>query len=228
MTIAFVDGTITAAGPPFVPAEYAGAGEGDLILAWGHINSNDGVWTYPADFTEIDQFGETTGTPDTRMFYAYKIRGSDAGNGYSFGYDGTDLAAQVGIVGFSGDNLQFDVTYVKANHYIAANNTLNQAGQAITTIEDNAVVALLYSASGGAIDSIGPPSGYTQEKAATATVNMYMCWKAIASAATETPGDFTHTDAGGLQDPRVTTIAISESAAVGDNTIVIVPTGPAV
>ena len=214
MAVAFRDATNTATGPPFVPSEPASAAEGDFILAYGNINSIDGVWTLPADFTQIDQFSETTGI-DSRNFIAYKVRGSDAGSGYSFGYDGTDANCRVVLAAYSGTGLGLDVTYSKVSHYNTTNNDFNAAAKAITTNTDGAMVILAYCATASALDTFGPPSGYTQREAASGTTNVYVCDDTQVTAGTMTPGAFTHTDAIGDQDQRTFTIAISESSGIG-------------
>ncbi len=134
MTISYVGGNITNSGPPFVPVEDGSPGEGDFMLCYGIILSSDGVWSLPADWTQIDQFTETLGAPDSRNFIAYKIRGADSGSGYSFGYDGTDANAQVCMVAYTTDgalDLGLDVVYSKVSHYNATSNDYNAAASAI-------------------------------------------------------------------------------------------------
>ena len=210
MTVAFRSGETESVGPPFVPDEPAGAAVGDFMLVYGIIKSIDGSWSLPADFISIDEFSETTGT-DSQVFIAYKIRGSDAGNGYSFGYSGTDENARVLLAAYSGSKLGLDVVYSKSSHYSTTENARNTAAKPIVTNTANAIVALCYMAADSAIDTFGPPTNYNQQIAAAGlNANIYLCDDNIVNAGTETPGVFTHADADETQDQRTFTIAIAE------------------
>jgi len=228
MTISYVGGDITGTGPPFVPVEDGSPGEGDFMLAYGFIGSIDGNWTVPADFTMIDEFSETVGAPDHQVFIAYKVRGADAGSGYSFAYDGTDSTAKVCLVAYTtdgSDDLALDVTYVKGSHYhgyTSSSDDFNAAAPAITTETNGAAVILAYMSGSSQLDGFGPPSGYNQHKAAGGTTNIYECSDIIATAGLETPGDFTHTEASPAdQDQRTFTIAISEQSAASTSKLTV-------
>ena len=220
MTISYVNGEIEAGGPPFVVTEPSGAAEGDLMLAFGNINETDGDWSVPADFTLIQQNLVTVGF-DSTCFIAYKIRGSDAGSGYSFGWDGTDTSARVCLAAYRTDtayDLIIEPTYNNSLHFlqndgVPTDTDYNAAARPITTLTDGAMVALCYNSVGSILTGFSPPTNYSQRKAAAATSNIYLCDRVITSAGTETPGVFNHTGSG--QDQRTFTIAIAEDVELG-------------
>ena len=224
MAIAYRGSNVATAGPPFVPTEDGASATGDFMVAFGNLNTVDGVWTLPADFTQIDQISATAGAPDSRVFLAYKVRGADAGSGYSFGYSGTDASAFVALFSFSGTNLGLDVTYAQGTHYheyTSATNNLNVAAAAITTNTDGAVVILCEALNSGAPITPGGPTGYTQRAASGGTSNGYVYSKAITSAGTETPGVFTHSTEDVTGDQRTFTIAIAELAAAATSKLAV-------
>jgi len=221
MTISNIHNSHTSTGPPFVLTEDAGQAEGDLIVAFGGINSIDGVWTLPGDFIPIDQFSETVGSTSSREFIAYKVRGATAGDGYSFSYDGTAIGANVGIVSYRGTvgNLGLDVTYVKASHYhgyTSTTNDYNAAAAEIITETAGAMCIICQSIGGGPPDTYGPPTGWNQRGAAAGTHAWYCCDRINPTPGTETPLDFTHVaPSPATGDQRTFIIAIAELAAGG-------------
>ena len=218
MAITYVGGATDASftSGNLVVAENGSPAENDIMLCLCNVIATDGVWTDPADWTQIDQFDTTTGSSAARMYIGYKVRGADAGSGYSFGWSGTEGNAGAMMITYRGGDTStpFDVTYVKATHFVETSNARNTAAQPITTTTDGAMVVLMQHHSGEAIDTFGPPTNYQQRTAQAGTsINQYSCDRLITSASTETPGVFTHTDAVETQDPRTFTLAIRESGA---------------
>jgi len=215
MAIVFRDGNIDGGNKTsFTPTEDAGAAENDFMLMYGFLASTDGTWTFPADFTQIDQFSETAGAADARVFIGRKVRGATAGNGYNMTYSGTAGNGSVCLISYRGSQA-LDLTYVKASHYDNTIDSMNAAAKAITTVTNNAMVVLCQMISNTAITTFGAPSSYSQRKAASGiNRNIYACDRIIATADTETPGAYTHTG-DDTQDQRQFTIALRESVAAG-------------
>jgi len=215
MAITFVDGSAnTGTGTSVTPTEPSGAAQNDLIIMATCVNTIDGVWTDPADFTEIDQNTATLGAPDTRNYIGYKIRGADAGSGYAMSYSGTsgNYASLISCYRGVDTSQPIDTTYVNATHFTSASNNMNLAAKAIDTTTANAWVVLYYFSTNPALTGVGAPSGFTQRDAGTGTVNAYTCDFADGAASTVTPGVFTHTGSDG-QDPRIFTISLREIQA---------------
>ena len=215
MTISFIDATsVSGSGTSATPTEPTGAAENDILILCCGINTTDGVWTDPADFTEIDQLTATAGAPDQRIYLGYKKRGSDAGNGYAMSYGGTSSNYNCVLTCHRGQDLvtPFDVTYVQGTHHNAASNAMNTAAAAITTANDNAWVLLYYIATNPGLTGFGAPSGFGTREAKSATVNAYMCDIAKASAGLLTPGVYTHSG-DDAQDPRNFTLALRVATA---------------
>ena len=215
MAITFVDGSAnTGTGTSVTPTEPAGAAQNDLIIMATCVNTIDGVWTDPADFTEIDQNTATLGAPDTRNYIGYKIRGADAGSGYAMSYSGTsgNYASLISCYRGVDTSQPIDTTYVNATHFTSAANNMNLAAKPIDTTTANAWVVLYYFCTTPALTGVGPPSGFNQRDAATATVSCYTCDFADGAASTVTPGVFTHTGTD-AQDPRIFTISLREIQA---------------
>lgn len=215
--VRYVDAQIESTGPPFVVTEPTGAAEGDMMIAWGNINSQDGTWSFPADFTEIVQQNSGAGATGSRSFLAYKVRGSTSGFGYSFGYDGTDASCRVCVACYRGsdDPLVIEPTYIGA-HYNENSNLPNEAANPITTLSNAARVLLCYTAAGQTI-SPGPnpdasPTGYSQRVAGLAASNVYLCDKIVDTPGVETPGafNFDTTTSGSSADQRTYTVGIAE------------------
>ena len=229
MAITFINGShVDDAGETdLTPSEPTNTAENDLILAFVMWTDTSNTIVDPDDFTQIDNFTETVG-PDREVYAGRKIRGSTAGDGYTFSV-ATVATCQASLLTFRGidTTTPLDVTYVKANHYTTLDNTPNLACKAITTANDNSLVVVVQIHTGALSDTDGsPPSGYAEVFEAALGQNndgFYAATKLITSAATETPGVFTHTDTNNTSDPRNFTFALRLASA---NTSIIVPTGP--
>ena len=218
MAISFIDGTYTHAGSSSgdTGTEPTGAAENDLIIAIASIQgSSDGLWTDPADFTEIDNLVASTGATST-TYAGYKVRGSTSGSGYAFSYSGTASGTALSLMAFRGidTSAPLDVTYVRASHYTEGANDPQLAAAAITTVTNGAWVVLLQHMAGENVTASGAPSGYTvvqDEMTGNPLGRGHFCArKELATAGLETPGDFTHTDDGvnPVGSPRTFTIAL--------------------
>ena len=96
------------------PTEPAGAAENDRIIAFAYGEMTGGTtWTDPADFTQIDQFDTTVGSPNRVYYLGEKKRGSDAGNGYNFSHDSADAPLGCSLICLSGvdTTAMLDVTF---------------------------------------------------------------------------------------------------------------------
>jgi hypothetical protein len=194
-----------------------GAAEDDLLLGFcsrGN-DTNDGTWTDPADWTEITQKDDTTGSADRQMYVGYKVRGSSAGDTLTFSFGGTAAGISCVVMAFRGvdTSTPFDVTYVEATHYNTfADSGANDAARAITTVTNNAWVVLLQAFT-IEIEAAGSPSGYTERFSVPADVtsshsrHIYGATKEKATAGVETPGVWTHTETDGDADTSNFTLA---------------------
>ncbi len=214
MTIAHRGGaTDIGSATSWTPTEDAASAENDFMLLVAFVATTDGVFTDPADFTELDQFTETGGSPDSRVYIGYKRRGATAGSGYNITYSGTAANGGSMLVSYSGVHLTaaFDVTYAKASHYDASLNDENAAAAAITTVNDNAMVVLLQMMNSNAVTAFGPPTSFNQRTAVGgASSNFYSCDQLKATAGLVTPGAYGHTG-NATQDQRQFTIALQEA-----------------
>lgn len=215
MSISRIDSTTdeNASATSQVPSEPAGTAADDYVFCEASITSIDGTWAnVPADFTEITQKIETLGNADANIYFGFKKRGVDAGNGYSFGNDGSAGNIRVSLLTLRGCDLTnfLDLAYVEGSHYTSGTNNPNDAANAITTVTDDAWVLLCQQISNTITGPTGPSSGYTVA-ANFLTLSgrgHYICRKEIPSFTTENPGVFTHTDSVGTADSRVFTFAI--------------------
>lgn len=212
--ISFVDENTSVANPSTseTPTEPTGAAEGDIIVCFGTHGATDGSWTDPADFTELDQVASAASAD---MYIGYKIRGADAGNGYTFSYSGTGDAMRVTCLAWTGDAPQLDVTYVRASHH---NSQTNDAGAtaapAITTNTNGAVAVIFQHIEADGAFTQGVPTGYTSRADHQVNDRVHqIVEKSIVTATTETPGAWNHTDVGATADSSNFTIAIGETPA---------------
>src|SRR5690606_35940443 len=145
------------------PDEPVGVQQGDLILAVCSTSGNDdGDWTIPMGFTEIDQIAGVGGT-QRDVVIAWTIRGASAGS-YTFAYDGTEGAMRCILAAFRDvdTSTPFDVTYSQEDHYLATNNSPNDAPKPITTVTDGAWVLAVQVRVGDTATTTVAPSGYTE------------------------------------------------------------------
>ena len=194
------------------PGEPSGAQAGDRIILGACINSQNGVFTAPADMDELDIVETTVGSGSVSIGIWTKVRGADAGSGYAVSYSGTAASMRATAFAFRGTAV-FDVTYSNALHFNETSNVPNTASQPITTVTNGAMVFLLQFSALNDISVAGAPSGYdlrfsevgeSQRQIVSAT-------RIVATAGTETPGDWTHTHGGG-SDPYNFTFALRPSA----------------
>lgn len=204
------------------PTEPAGAIEDDLIFAFCTISSSeDGSWTDPGDYTEIDQVTMGANIPGD-SYIGYKVRGSGAGSGYTFTYSGTADNIRCSLQAFRGNDVTtpIDVTYVQGSHY--NENDQDAAltpAEPITTVSDDAWVCLFQWNWDGNITT-GMPTGYTEYMfAESANRTQVIACKAVASAGLETPGAWTHTDVQSGADSINYTIAIAPVAAASASSL---------
>lgn len=220
--ITFVNGShaSSASAASVTPAEPTNCAENDFILAyfmWDDSPAHSNTVTDPADFTEIDQADELTGS-DSHWYAGWKLRGSDAGSGYAFSV-GTADTAQGTLLCFRGKDTTtpLDVTWVRATHFKAGNNQPNGNAKAITTVSDNAMVVIVHMLTSNLSDgSAGPPTNYTTAFTAELTTGsrgVDSAYRIITSASTETPGNWTHTDTNGTADSRNFTLALREATS---------------
>lgn len=200
--------------------EPAGTVEDDLIIVLCKNDATGSTWTDPADFTQLEV---TDATSNQRFYLGYKVRGATQGSGYTFSHSfggGTNTAG-IMVVVRNQNATPFDVTYVKASHFTESVDDLSYAPSAITTQTDDALVLILSGYSGGpGLITWGAPSGYTTEVAleAGSSRNLHAVSKAIPTAGTETPGEYTTTgDAG--EDGASFTLAIRSETSPGVGTI---------
>ena len=154
-------------------------------------------------------------------YLGYKIWGSTDGETLKWDYGGSTGGCTCTLITLRGQNRQspIDTTYVRATHFNDGTvNTPNEAGSAILTVKENAWVLLLQLMTQGISGAAGPPLGYTELAdhltSATTSRGSYVCRKAIASPATETPGVFTHTDETGTSENRTFSISIRPASSM--------------
>lgn len=198
------------------PSEPVGAAAGDFAIFGGHINSNtnDGDWTKPADFNWLTTKDETGGTPDNQIAIAWKIRGADAGDGYSFGYSGAAKPMAGALLLFRGVDpvTPFDVPYVEASHYAFYANDSLSAAKPINIVTGGAAVLLFqFLTQSIGTGPPGMPTGYTESESIQMTASgraMTSCYKIVGAPGTETPGVWLHTDSNGTSDTSNFTLAL--------------------
>ncbi len=213
--ITFVDATTDRNGSDTsqTPAEPTGAAEDDIIIAVASISTEDGTWTDPADFTEIDT--QVSGDSAHEIYVGYKVRGADAGSGYQFSYSGTAGNIRVTLYAFRGqDATPFDVTYASGSHYEESVDDQTDGNPAITTATNGAVVVLLQAMRFSSGATAGAPSGYTGEfEGEGSGPQHFAAYRTVSSAGTETPGAWTHTGANAGDDPLKFTLALRPAAS---------------
>ena len=214
MAISRIDSS-TAHGTPVsdrTPTEPAGTAENDYVVCLASVTNVDGAWTDPADFTEITNKTETAGNSDAHIYLGFKKRGATAGNGYQFSYGGTAGGMRVTLLTLRGCDLTnfLDTAYVEGSHYTTSADDPNGTCQPIDTVTNGAWVLAIEQASQTITGPTGVPSGYTVAADYMTEINRlhYIASKLVASAGTETPGAFTHTDSVGTADGRLFTLAI--------------------
>jgi hypothetical protein len=194
--------------------EPPGSLENDLMVVLVKNDATGSTWTPPSDFTEIDEVART----GNQLFWlGYKVRGTDAGQGYTFSHDfggGTNTAGIMVVYRSNNALTPLDVTYVRASHSTESTDDLSYAPSTITTNTNNAVVAILSGWSGGpgAVSWSGI-SGYTTDVnlEGGGGRNLNALSKRVPAAGLETPGSFGTTgDAG--EDGASFTIAIRPAA----------------
>jgi len=217
MSISFINESyvLNAGATSVTGTEPTSTAQNDLVLALVGVNDDTGVWTDPADFTQIDDVEGASGSPDMRCYIGYKVRGADAGSGYAWSYSGASGGCTCTLITLRGidTSTPIDTTYVQGSHFNDGTlNTPNEAASAITTTTDAAWVVLLQLMTQGISGAAGSPSGYTERAdhltGAVTSRGSYVCTKEVASAGAETPGDFTHTDVTGTSENRTFTLAI--------------------
>lgn len=216
--ITFVDENTSTAGATTARTvtEPTGAAENDLIVCFASISIEDGVWTDPADFTELDNNAWGTGSDD-HTYLGYKVRGATAGNTLTFSYSGTADTVRATCLALRGidTGTPIDTTYVTGSHY---NENLDDSGvtaaQPVITTTNGAWVMLFQFIGADGSFTQGVPSGYTARAdhqgldAVHQIVN-----KEVATATTETPGAWTHTSVTSVADTANYTLAIRPAAA---------------
>lgn len=206
---------VSASATSATPTEPTGAAENDVIVCFASIAVQDGAWTDPADFTEIDNNTWGAGSSD-HTYLGYKIRGADAGSGYAFSYSGT--AAQIRATCYalrSASNTQPDTTYNGASHYVETNDDAGAtACGAVTTTTDGAWVMLHQFIGADGSFTQGVPSGYTARADHQVVERVHqIASKEVTSAGTETPGAWTHTDVAASADSACYTLSIRPASA---------------
>lgn len=200
--------------------EPTGTAENDLVIALVGTTDDTGVWTDPADFTEIGQASGLSGSPDMRCYIGYKVRAATAGSGYAWTFGGAAGGCTCTLLTLRGIDTSFpiDTTYVEGSHFNDGTiNTPNEAASPILTVTANAWAVILSLYTQGISGAAAVPSGYTEQAdhltSATTSRGTYICSKLIPSITTETPGAFTHTDVTGTSENRSFIIAIRPAAA---------------
>ncbi len=216
MAITFVDANTarTGTGTSQTPTEPTGAAENDIIIAVASIGAEDGTWTDPADFTEIDNQVSSNATNHT--YIGFKRRGSDAGNGYAFSYSGTGANIRVTVYALRGvdTTTALDVTYVSGSHFEEFNNDQVSIDVNITTVTANAAVVILQTMRFSSGATFGASSGYTGDFTAQGSgPQQPFEFQIIASAGAEDPGDWTHTGTNSGDDPLQFILAFKEQSA---------------
>jgi len=209
-----VNGSATSVTAP----EYTGAAEDDLVLCHATIDSTDGVWTDPSDFTEIDQY-ETAASGE--VYIGYKIRGSTAGQALTFSYSGTAAAIRATCWGHTGvdTTTPFDVAYSQGSHQNSqTNDSGTTAAQAITTATADAMVVLIQFLQNDGSFTAGAPTNYTLQIDLQVNDRAHqIATRVISSAGLTTPTVWTHTDVASGADTSNVTLALKEAAAATNN-----------
>jgi hypothetical protein len=201
-----------AAATTVSPSEPASVAEDDLFLANCSIDSDDGTWTDPAGWTQIDSQTESVGTQ--HWYIGYIVRGaSTPALGWSYSGTGTDIRCT--IYAFRGIDTAspLDVSWVLGSHYGQTTDSANSTNPAITTNTNGAVVVLYDSTKFQSAGTPGAPSGYTLDTTGDGSQpQQQMAYKTVATAGTETPGAWTHTGFGAGSDHMNHTLAIKPAA----------------
>ena len=197
------------------PAEPTSTAENDLVLAVCAFADDDGTWTDPADFTEIENYADITGS-DRTTYVGYKVRGATAGNGYAFSHSGIAEAIRCSLFTFRGvdTSTPIDVTYVRATHYNATLDTTNTTPKSITTNTNTAWVVIANVITGGnGSTTLGAPTSYDLRSTGDNddNIGVVVATREIATAGAVSPGAWAHTGGNGFEDPVNVTIALQPS-----------------
>lgn len=195
------------------PGEPTSTAEDDVVLLFCTITTADGAWTDPADFTEITQ---ELPSPSGEVYLGYKVRGSDAGSGYTCSYSGTAGTIAATAITFRGPVTTdvLAVTYSSGSHFADNENGCTTAASAIGTVAVDDWVVIFQFVQGDGSITPGASSGYTMRHTTTQSNRVhYIQSKTITSEGTETPGDWTHTGCSAGADAANITIALNEAAA---------------
>ena len=195
-------------------AEPTGTAEDDIVFLFCDIDAQDGDWTDPTDFTEIDQ-QPSAGAHD--VYLGYKIRGSTAGEALTCTYSGTSANIRVISATFRGvdTTTPLDVTYSTGSHHnTTANDDCLTAAQPVTTVTDDSWVLLFQSCEDDADITEGMPSGFTERFSFDALDRIEtMASMVDTTAGLVTPGVWTHTDTASTDDSSNFTVVLRESGA---------------
>lgn len=193
------------------PSDPASAQEDDLYIGFAFHNSEDGTWSCPTSWTEVDN--NISAVSGAHTLVCYIKRGGSAPN-LTFSYSGTADDIRAVVYAFRGQDTTspFDVTYSAGSHYQESTNDPTAANPAITTNTNDAVVVLFQALEFSAAGTPGAPSGYTLDSTGHGlTPQLEMAYKTVTSAGTETPGVWTHTSFNSGDDPLAYTLAIKPS-----------------
>lgn len=200
------------------PADPSGGALDDSYIAVAWIDIEDGTWTIPSGWTEIEDHLQDVAVGHTNV--SRIVRGASAPN-LTWSYSGTADDIRVTVYAFEGvhTTTSLDVVYVTGDHYTQATDDPTAANAAITTINDNAMVVLIQITEFSGSGTPGAPSTFSLDVTGDGSKPQHhLAYKIQASAGLVTPGVWTHTGFNSSDDPVGLTLALREASTV-DNAL---------
>lgn len=206
-----------------VQTDISGLADGDFMLAIAGRTDDAGTfgmsgWQNIGQLTGVNPAGDPASSGDRSMAVFYRIAASEPSSYVITNTDSANQGQGAVILAWSGvDNINpLDVTPVAD---FTQYNVDDANAPAITTATNDSMVVIIgfVRGFGSDADSFAPPSGYTEVlDTADGNFRLTVANKIVATAGTDTPGDFVVSPGGsGINDWLLGTLALRVSSGGG-------------